>query len=131
MLISCPIMLLFYAPNFTHYMYADGYYAHKFNCTVNVRKSIFPIICSRVNLHHCIVPGITTIQSTISVPSHSELLLWYMVSLLLALGAHAQRGLQYLVCVCVCVSVSSNLPSRAITRATRDTNGISMSCAVK
>ena len=28
---------------------------------------------------------------------------WFMISL--TLGAHAQRGLQYLVCVCVCVCV--------------------------
>ena len=35
-------------------------------------------------------------------------------------------GLRYLVCVCACLSVSSNLPSRAITYQTRDTNGISV-----
>ena len=40
----------------------------------------------------------------------------------LTLGAHAQRGLQYLVCVCVCLSVKSHLtygasvrPEKAVT----------------
>ena len=40
--------------------------------------------------------------------------------LLLTLGAHAQRGLQYLglcVCLCVCVSVKSHLTSRMSNRA--------------
>ena len=56
----------------------------------------------------------------------SELGKWEM-SCLLTLGAHVQRGLQYLVCV----SVSSNLPSQAITRPTRDTNSISATWGVK
>ena len=47
--------------------------------------------------------------------------------MLLTLGAHAQRGLKYLVCVCARASVSSSLPSRAIMRPTRDTNGIIIS----
>ena len=40
----------------------------------------------------------------------------------LTIGAHAQRGLQYLVCVCVCLSVKSHLtygasvrPEKAVT----------------
>ena len=41
---------------------------------------------------------------------------------LLTLGAHAQRGLQYLVCVCVCVSVTQHLTFHVIIRATNDTN---------
>ena len=32
-----------------------------------------------------------------------------MARLYLTLGAYAQRGLQYLVCVCVCVSVTQHL----------------------
>ena len=48
---------------------------------------------------------------------------------LLTLGAHAQRGLQYLVCVsvcvCVCVSVTQHLTFHAIIRATNDTNLLS------
>ena len=31
-----------------------------------------------------------------------------IIALLLTLGAHAQRGLRYLVCVCVCLSVYLN-----------------------
>ena len=53
--------------------------------------------------------------------------------LLLTLSVHAQRGLQYLVrsvCMCVCVCVSVSLVSRAITRPTRDTNGISVTWTV-
>ena len=45
----------------------------------------------------------------------------------LTLGAHAQRGLQYLVCVCVCLSVKSHLtygasvrPEKAVTYAADD-----------
>ena len=43
---------------------------------------------------------------------------------LLTLGAHAQRGLQYLVCVsvCVCVSVTQHLTFHVFIRATNDTN---------
>ena len=50
---------------------------------------------------------------------------------LLTLGAHAQRGLQYLVCVsvcvsvCVCVSVTQHLTFYVIIRATNDTNLLS------
>ena len=46
----------------------------------------------------------------------------------LTLGAHAQRGLQYLVCVsvclcvCVCVSVTQHLTFHVIICATNDTN---------
>ena len=47
-------------------------------------------------------------------------------TLLLTLGAHAQRGLQYLVCVCVCVcvcvSVTQHLTFHVFIRATNDTN---------
>jgi len=48
----------------------------------------------------------------------------------LTLGAHAQQGLQYLVCVCVsvccvCVSVTQHLTFHAIIRATNDTNLLS------
>ena len=39
---------------------------------------------------------------------------------LLTLGAHAQRGLRYLVCVSVCVSVIRKLTSRVIIRATNE-----------
>ena len=54
-------------------------------------------------------------------------------TLSLTLGAHAQRGLVrgMCVCLCVCLSVSSNLLSRANTGPTRDTDGISMTCAIK
>ena len=49
-------------------------------------------------------------------------------------GAHAEGYSTWSVCVSVCLagcqpfclSVSSNLPSRAITRPTRGTNGISI-----
>ena len=41
---------------------------------------------------------------------------------LLTLGAHAQRGLQYLVCVSVCVSVTQHLTFHVFIRATNDTN---------
>ena len=55
--------------------------------------------------------------------------------MVLTLGAHAQRGLWYLVCVCVCVSQSvSTLFSyvyRGITRQTRNTNNFSVTWAVK
>ena len=56
---------------------------------------------------------------------------------LLTLGAHAQRGLQYLVCVsvcvsvclcvclCVCVSVTQHLTFYVFIRATNDTNLLS------
>ena len=40
---------------------------------------------------------------------------------LLTLGAHAQRGLRYLVCVSVCVSVTQHLTFHVIIRATNDT----------
>ena len=39
---------------------------------------------------------------------------------LLTLGAHAQRGLQYLVCVCV--SVTQHLTFHVFIRATNETN---------
>ena len=41
---------------------------------------------------------------------------------LLTLGAHVQRGLQYLVCVSVCVSVTQHLTFHMFIRATNDTN---------
>ena len=43
------------------------------------------------------------------------------------LGAHAQRGLRYLVCecVCVCVSVTQHLTFHVIIRATNNTNLLS------
>ena len=45
---------------------------------------------------------------------------------LLTIAAHAQRGLQYLVCVsvrvCVCVSVTQHLTFHVIICATNDTN---------
>ena len=49
---------------------------------------------------------------------------------LLTLGAHAQQGLQYLVCVsvclcvsvCVCVSVTQHLTFHAYIHATNKTN---------
>ena len=44
---------------------------------------------------------------------------------LLTLGTHAQRGLQYLVCVSVCVSVTQHLTFHVITRATKNTNLLS------
>ena len=40
----------------------------------------------------------------------------------LTLGAHVQRGLQYLVCVSVCVSVTQHLTFHVFIRATNDTN---------
>ena len=58
--------------------------------------------------------------------------LFGMLSLHLAsltLGAHAQRGLRYLVCVsvclCVCVSVTQHLTFYVFNRATNDTNLLS------
>ena len=53
-----------------------------------------------------------------------------VVLLLLTLGAHAQRGLRYLVCVsvclcvclCVCVSVTQHLTFYVFIHATNDTN---------
>ena len=46
-----------------------------------------------------------------------------MVSIvLLTLGAHAQQGLQYLVCVCVCVSIIQHLTLYVIIRATNNSN---------
>ena len=52
--------------------------------------------------------------------------------MLLTLGAHAQRGLRYLVCVsvclCVCVSVTQHLTFHVIIRATNDTNLLSVTC---
>ena len=39
-------------------------------------------------------------------------------SLSLTLGAHAQRGLRYLVCVCVCVCVTQHLTFRVTRQAT-------------
>ena len=48
--------------------------------------------------------------------------------MVLTLGAHAQQGLWYLVCVCVCVCVSQFVcPAyvyRGITRQTRNTNNM-------
>ena len=44
---------------------------------------------------------------------------------LLTLGAHAQRGLQYLVSVSVCVSVTQHLTFHVFIRATNDTNLLS------
>ena len=41
----------------------------------------------------------------------------------LTLGAHVQRGLQYLVCVCV--SVTQHLTLHMFIRATNDTNLLS------
>ena len=41
---------------------------------------------------------------------------------LLTLGAHAQRGLQHLVCVSVCVFVTQHLTFHVFFRATNDTN---------
>ena len=45
-------------------------------------------------------------------------------ALYLTLGAHAQRGLQYLVCVCVCVcvSVTQHLTFYVIIYTTNGTN---------
>ena len=55
-----------------------------------------------------------------------------LLASLLTLGAHAQRGLQYLVCVSVCVCVRRTiLAPRAITRQTRDTSDFSVTCAAK
>ena len=53
--------------------------------------------------------------------------LGFPTSYLLTPGVHAQRGLQYLVCVsvCVCVSVTQHLTFHAIIRATNDTNLLS------
>ena len=58
--------------------------------------------------------------------------------LYLTLGAHAQRGLQCLICVCVrsiclsvCLSVSSTVESQAFMRPTRSTNGFSVTWRVK
>ena len=42
--------------------------------------------------------------------------------ILLTLGAHAQRGLRYLVCVSVCVSVTQHLTFYVFIHATNDTN---------
>ena len=44
-----------------------------------------------------------------------------LLFLSLTLGAHAQRGLRYLVCVSVCVSVTQHLTFHVIIRATNDT----------
>ena len=48
----------------------------------------------------------------------------WLYAWLLTLGAHAQRGLRYLVCVCVCVcvSVTQHLTFYVFIRATNDTN---------
>ena len=54
----------------------------------------------------------------------------YIAITSLTLGAHAQRGLQYLVCVsvcvsvcvCVCVSVTQHLTFHVFIRTTNDTN---------
>ena len=52
-----------------------------------------------------------------------------MLKELLTLGMHAQRGLQYLVCVCVCVSVcvsvAQHLTFHVIIRPTNNTNLLS------
>ena len=55
----------------------------------------------------------------------------FLIHDLLTLGVHAQRGLQYLVCVCVsvcvcvCVSVTQFLTFNVIIRATNDSNLLS------
>ena len=36
-----------------------------------------------------------------------------LTSSFLTLGAHAQRGLQYFVCLCVCLSVTTSLAYQA------------------
>ena len=44
---------------------------------------------------------------------------------LLTVGAHPQRGLQYVLGLCVCVSVTQHLTSHMIIHATNDTNLLS------
>ena len=58
---------------------------------------------------------------------NNKLMIIQNLDQLLTLGAHAQRGLQYLVCVCVCVcvSVTQHLTFHVIIRTTNGTNLLS------
>ena len=69
--------------------------------------------CMKVNKNICL--------TTLMMTKKSQ---WMNLDSLLTLGAHAQRGLRYLVCVCVCVSVSvtQHLTFHVFIHATNDTN---------
>ena len=54
-----------------------------------------------------------------------------LASVLLTLGAHAQRVTVVVLCVCVCLPVFSILPSRAFRRPLRSVSGYSAENAVK
>ena len=76
---------------------------------------------------HGYIPAISVDEGKNFVSAN--LSLYFVVMSLLTLGAHAQRGLRYFVCVsvcvCVCVSVTQHLTFHMIIHATNDTNLLS------
>ena len=62
------------------------------------------------------------------VPLYMLIPFFQLSLILLTLGAHAQRGLLYLVCVCVSVSI---LALQATTQLMSDTNSCSATSALE
>ena len=57
-------------------------------------------------LHECLSEQISRTETVVNHYIYlGQFNVWLDLSLLLTLGAHAQRGLQYSVCLCVCVCV--------------------------
>ena len=86
-LLLCPYLVLF----------QDYFYAHTWSYS---KTTSMPILGP--------IPRLLLCPYFYSVPDHLCLVCIYhcnSVSLLLTLGAHAQRGLRYFVCLSVCLSV--------------------------
>ena len=95
------------------------------DCQIRALLCIFPSVCGSL-----VIVFVSEEDFKRSLErGHSwqlpPLQLQYVLCVSLTLGTHAQRGLQYLVCVSVCVSVTQRLTFHVIIRATNDTNLLS------